>query len=78
MLTNAQFLRICKAFANSSPANIEFSETQFFKIIQLGRFLSILIPLLSIHSIMNSYPEELKDIDPKESVNKDPSYIFCK
>ena len=31
LLTNTQILRICKAFANGSSANIKFSKTQLLR-----------------------------------------------
>ena len=39
LLINTQVLRLCKAFANGSPANIKLSKTQLHKIGQSGRFL---------------------------------------
>ena len=39
LLTNAQVLKIRKAFANGSSATIKFSKTQFGKIVQSGGFL---------------------------------------
>ena len=45
--TNTQVSRLCKAFANSSSANIELSKTQLSKIVQSGGFLGRLLePLL--------------------------------
>ena len=40
LLTNTQVLRGCKAFANSSLANIELSKTEWHKIGQSGGFLN--------------------------------------
>ena len=34
LLTDTQVLKICKTFANSLSANIKFSKTQLFKMIQ--------------------------------------------
>ena len=34
LLTETQVLRLCKAFANGSSANIKSSKTQLFKIVQ--------------------------------------------
>ena len=39
LLTNTQALRICKAFANNSWANIKLSKTKLHKIEQWGGFL---------------------------------------
>ena len=39
LLTNIQVLRLCKAFANNSSANIKSSKTQLQKIEQSERFL---------------------------------------
>ena len=36
LLTNTQVSRICKGFANGSSANVKFSETQLYKMVQLG------------------------------------------
>ena len=72
LLINAQVLRTSKAFENGSLTNIKFSKTQLSKIIQLGKFLSILLVLLSIHSIMISYAEEPKNMNRKKLINKDP------
>ena len=47
LLTDRQVSRICKAFANTSPADIKFSKTQLSKLIQSGGFLGKLLgPLL--------------------------------
>ena len=42
-LTDTQFSRLCKAFANGSLTNIKFSKMQLFKMVQLGRFLGRLL-----------------------------------
>ena len=47
LLTNTQVLKLRKAFANNSSANIKLSKTQLLKIVQSGRFLGGLLgPLL--------------------------------
>ena len=47
LLTNTQVLRLRKAFANTSSANIKLSKTQLHKIGKSGRFLGrISRPLL--------------------------------
>ena len=47
LLTDRQVSSICKALANNSSANIEFSETQLSKMIQSGGCLGKLLdPLL--------------------------------
>ena len=47
LLTNTQVLRLCKAFANISSANIKLSKTLLHKIGQSGGFLCTLLgPLL--------------------------------
>ena len=47
LLTNTQVLRLQKAFANNSSANIKLSKTQLHKIGQSGGFLGrLLAPLL--------------------------------
>ena len=47
LLTNTQVLRLRKAFANNSSANIKLSKTQLHKIGQSGGFLGRLLgPLL--------------------------------
>ena len=47
LLTNRQVSSICKAFANSSSVDIEFSKAQLSKMIQSGGFLGKLLgPLL--------------------------------
>ena len=43
LLTNTQVLKICKAFVNSSSANIKFSKTQLFKMIHSGGILGELL-----------------------------------
>ena len=45
LLTNAQVSRFCKAFGNSSSANIELSKTHLHKVEQLGGFSVILLGL---------------------------------
>ena len=46
-LTNTQVLKLCKAFANSSSANMELSKTPLHRIGQSGEFLCrLLVPLL--------------------------------
>ena len=47
-LTNTQVLRLCKAFANNSSANVKLSKTQFHIVGQsiigfLGRLLGSLL-----------------------------------
>ena len=39
LLTDRQFLRLCKVFPNNSSANMKLSKTQLSMIIQLRRFL---------------------------------------
>ena len=47
LVTNTQVLRLCKAFANNSSANIKSSKTQLDIIGQSGGFLGRLLgPLL--------------------------------
>ena len=47
LITNGEVSRLCKAFANNSPANIKLSKTQLHKIQQSGEFLGRLLgPLL--------------------------------
>ena len=47
MLTNTQNVKLRKAFANNSSANIKLSKTQLYKIGQSGGFLGRLLgPLL--------------------------------
>ena len=47
LLTNTQFSKLPKAFANNSSANVKLSKTQLHKIEQSGRFLGRLLgPLL--------------------------------
>ena len=36
LFTDTQVLKICKAFANGSSANIKFSKIQLSKIVKLG------------------------------------------
>ena len=43
LLINTQILKLRKAFANGSSANIKLSKTQLHKIRQSGRFLSTLL-----------------------------------
>ena len=54
LFTNTQVLRVCKAFANNSSANIKLLKTQLSKIVQLGGFLDrILEPLLETDFPLN-------------------------
>ena len=56
LLTNTQFSKLCKAFANGSSANIKLSKTQLHKVGQSGGFLGRLLgPLLKtgFHLIRN-------------------------
>ena len=39
LLTNTQVLRLCRAFANGSSANVKLSESQLYKKGQSGGFL---------------------------------------
>ena len=77
LLNHTQVLRIRKAFANGSSANIKFSKSQLSKMIQsggllipdpLGTFASF-PPFNMIDSIVNSYKKELKNTDPKKLNN---------
>ena len=48
LLTNTQVLRLRKAFANNSSANVKLLKTYLHKIGQSGRFLGrVLVPLLN-------------------------------
>ena len=46
LLANSQPSKIRKSFGNSSIANIKFSKTQLYKMLQLGEFLVKLVRLL--------------------------------
>ena len=46
LLSDTQFSRIRKAFANGSSVNIIFSSTQLSKMVQLGGFVIQYIPVL--------------------------------
>ena len=39
LLTDTEVSKICKAFANCSSANINFSKIQLSKIVKLGNFI---------------------------------------
>ena len=53
-LTDTQFLRLCKAFANGLSANIKLLKTQLHKIGQLGGSLGRLLrPFLSTGLFLN-------------------------
>ena len=53
LLTNTQVLKLRKAFANNSSANIKLSKTQLLKIVQSGRFLGGLLgPLLKTELLL--------------------------
>ena len=55
ILTNTQFLKILKAFANDSSANIKLSKTQFSKIRHLGGFtISFLSQFLNPQNLSKS------------------------
>ena len=45
LLTNAQFLRLSKDFANNPSAKIKLSKTQLYRVVKSGRFLSKTPPL---------------------------------
>ena len=62
LLTNTQVLRLCKALANGSSANIKLSKTQLQKVGQLGGFLGRLLgPLLTVQC--SNRPLALRLID---------------
>ena len=46
LLTNAQFSRLCKTFANNSSANMKLLKTQLHRIVQSGRFFSKILGAL--------------------------------
>ena len=46
LLTNTQVLRLCKAFANGSSANIKLSKTQLQKVEKSEKFLGRILGLL--------------------------------
>ena len=53
LLTNAQVLKLCKAFSNNSSANIKLSKTQLHKIGQSEGFLvRFLGPLLKTRLLL--------------------------
>ena len=45
LLTNIVVLKFCQASMNGSTAHIKFSKIQLSKVVQLGGFSGILIPL---------------------------------
>ena len=49
MLTDTQVPKLCKAFANGSTANIKFSKTQLFIMIQSGRYTGMFNPINAIN-----------------------------
>ena len=49
MLTDTQVPELCKAFANGSTANIKFSKTQLFIMIQSGRYIGMFNPINAIN-----------------------------
>ena len=51
LLTNTQALRLYKAFASNSSANIKLSKTQLQKIGQAGEFLGRLLERLLKNSL---------------------------
>ena len=61
LLTNTQFSKLGKAFANNSSANIKLSKTQLHKIGQSGGCLSRLLgPLLKTGMVvMKNVPKKL-------------------
>ena len=64
LLTNINILRLCKAFANGSSANIKLSKTQFPKIMQLGGFLADLlasIPKVIFHTEVEALKRGIKE-----------------
>ena len=58
MLTNTQVSKTRKDFANSSSANIKFSEKQLSQIVQLGGYVGNFLDLLNPHKSPISNPEE--------------------
>ena len=79
LLTDAQVSRICKAFANGSTVNIQFSKTQLPKTIHSGEFVVpnaidtissflIFLPFRTIHSLVNLYRKELENKNPKDLI----------
>ena len=73
LLTCAQNLRICEAFANDSSTNTKFSKTQLSQIVQSGgflpEFLGSIPPFYMINLIANSYGKKINNIDLKELNN---------
>ena len=60
LLGNTQVLRIHKAFANGSSANINFSKIQLSTMIKSGGVLDgIFCPFLSTKRMLNSIVKEL-------------------
>ena len=65
LLTDAQVLKVCKAFADSLPANIKLSKTQLSKMTQLRGFASLLMSMLNQDKILDELRETIiknKDI----------------
>ena len=58
LLTDTQVSKIRQAFANGSSANITFSKTQLFEIVQLGGFIPIPSVFGSPISKASSEPSE--------------------
>ena len=77
ILTDTQVPKICKAFANGSSPNINFSKTQLSEMIQSGGFLTDIFGITSgLDSIVNfafklleSYSKELNNVDTKKCKN---------
>ena len=73
LLTDTQVPKICKAFANSSSANIKFSKPQISKMIQSGEFLTDIFSITFgldnfvnfLFKVLESYSKELSNIDTK-------------
>ena len=77
-LTNAQVSRICKGFVNGSSANVKFSETQLYKMVQLGGCIYHLLDFavhpskIMLHDFnkVGDLPKNVRDINFIKTANQ--------
>ena len=71
LLTETQVSKICKAFANGSSANMEFSKTHLSKMMQPGRCIGIFNPINPVTpiEILPNIANKAEDLSKKVTVN---------
>ena len=79
LLTDTNVSKVCKAFPNSSSANIKLSKTHLSKLVQSEGFIFGWPSIFeSPNEEKRSWVNSIKNLFGKELMNKDPKEIHSK